>query len=256
MKRPILAALGLILATALSPAARASGDLVVFAAASTTNALTEIGHLFTAKTHVTVRPAFAASSTLAKQIALGAPAGLFVSADIKWMDYLDQKKMIVPGSRIDLLGNSLVLIAPSSSKLAPMTITKTTDLVKLLGHGRLATGDPSHVPVGIYAKQALKAMNQWQAIEPRLARAESVRSGLALVERGEVPLGIVYATDAAITRRVKVIGTFPDTMHKPIVYPAGLVTGNATPAAKQFLAFLKTRAARAVFAKYGFTVLK
>jgi molybdate transport system substrate-binding protein len=172
------------------------------------------------------------------------------------MDYLDQKKMIVAGSRTDLLGNSLVLIAPATSKLAPMPLTAKTDIAKLLGQGRLATGDPSHVPVGIYAKQTLTAMGQWKAIDPRLARAESVRAGLALVERAEVPLGIVYSTDAAITKKVKVIGTFPATLHKAIVYPAGLVAGNVTPAAKAFLAYLKTKPAEAVFAKYGFTVLK
>ncbi len=245
--------LALALALGLGAQARAD-EVTVFAAASTTNALTEIGRMFTAKTGNAVRSSFASSSTLAKQVEQGAPANVFVSADIKWMDYLAQRKLLAAGTRADLLGNSLVLIAPLASKLDHVALAKDTDLAALLGGGRLAVGDPDHVPVGIYAKQALQAMGQWPALEPRLARAESVRAGLALVERGEVPLGIVYSTDAAISKNVKVVGTFPEALHDRITYPVALVAGNATPAARAFLAFLSSPESKAVFARYGFKV--
>ena len=245
--------LALALACGLASAARAD-EVTVFAAASTTNALTEIGRMFTAKTGNPVRSSFASSSTLAKQVEQGAPANVFVSADTKWMDYLAAHKLVAAGTRADLLGNGLVLIAPLASKLDHVALAKDTDLAALLGGGRLAVGDPDHVPVGIYAKQALQAMGQWKALEPRLARAESVRAGLALVERGEVPLGIVYSTDAAISKQVKVIGTFPDALHDRITYPVALVAGNATPTARAFLAYLSSPDAKAVFARYGFKV--
>ncbi len=245
--------LALVLALGLGPAARAD-EVTVFAAASTTNALTEIGRMFTAKTGNPVRSSFASSSVLAKQVEQGAPANVFVSADTKWVDYLDSRKLLAPGSRQDLLGNDLVLIAPLDSKLSHLALAKDTDLAALLDGGRLAVGDPDHVPVGIYAKQALQAMGQWPALEPRLARAESVRAGLALVERGEAPLGIVYGTDAAISTKVKVVGVFPADLHDRIVYPVALVAGNDTPAAKAFLAYLSSPEAKAVFVKYGFKV--
>ena len=167
----------------------------MFAAASLTNALNEVGQAFEQKEKHTVRFSFASSSTLAKQIENGAPAHLFLSADLDWMDYLDQRKLIVDGSRVNLLGNRLVLIAPVSSPLK-VDLKPGIDLAGLLSGGLLATGDPDHVPVGKYARQALEKLGAWKGIEGRIARADSVRAALALVERAECPLGIVYATDA------------------------------------------------------------
>lgn len=242
------------LAIGLSVAAAKAEEFTVFAAASSTNALAEVGELFKAKTGHVMKASFAASSTLAKQIEHGAPASMFVSADLKWMDYLAGKKLINPDSRTNLLGNVLVLIAPLDSKTTTVLVDSGLDFRKLLGEGRLATGDPDHVPVGLYAKQALENLGQWRAVAPRLARAESVRAGMVLVERGEVPFGIVYSTDAAVSAKVKVVGTFPDSLHEPIVYPVALVAGHETPAAGAFLDFLKTAEAKGVFAKYGFKV--
>jgi molybdenum ABC transporter, periplasmic molybdate-binding protein len=240
------------LALTFGAATASAADVTVFAAASTTNAVNEIGELFKAKTGNGIKPSYASSSTLAKQIEQGAPAQIFLSADLKWADYLSERKLLAADSRTNLLGNTLVLIAPADSATAAVQIGKDTDLVKLLGDGRLSTGDPDHVPVGIYARQALENMGQWKALEPKLARAESVRAALALVERGEAPLGIVYSTDAAVAKKVKVIGTFPESLHDTIIYPVGLVAGQESPEAKDFLAFLKSNEAKGVFAKYGF----
>lgn len=245
-----VAALALVLGAV---SARAE-DVTVFAAASTTNALNEIGGLFKAKTGNGIKPSYASSSTLAKQIEQGAPAQVFISADLKWADYLSERKLLAADSRTNLLGNTLVLIAPADSATKGVTIEKNTDLVGMVGAGRLSVGDPDHVPVGIYAKKALTSMGQWAAMEPKLARAESVRAALALVERGEAPLGIVYSTDAAIAKNVKVVGTFPESLHDTITYPVALVAGNETPAAKAFLDFLKSDEAKGVFAKYGFKI--
>ncbi len=247
---PAVLAVLVLLAAALP--ARAA-EVTVFAAASTTDALNAVAALFTARTGIAVRSSFAASSTLARQVEQGAPADLFLSADNKWMDYLADHGQLVAGSRRALLGNDLVLIAPAGSRLGRLTLSKGTDLAALLGNGRLAVGDPDHVPVGIYARQTLEAMGQWPALEPHLARAASVRAGLMLVERGEAPLGIVYGTDAAITAKVKVVGIFPAGLHRPIVYPVALVAGHDTSPSRAFLAFLSSDAARAVFARYGFT---
>lgn len=247
--RRALVALTLVLGMALPAHAQ---DVVVFAAASTANALDEIGQMFAAKGLGKVVGSYGASSTLAKQIEQGAPADVFLSADLRWMDELAGHKLIVPGSRRNLLGNTLVLVAPANSPLDRIAIDRTTDLAGLLGDGRLAVGDPDHVPVGLYAKQALENLGQWQALAPKLARADSVRAGLALVERGEVPLGIVYATDAALTPKVKVLGAFPANLHDPILYPVALVAGRDAPAAKAYLDFLGSDEAKSVFAKYGF----
>jgi molybdate transport system substrate-binding protein len=230
-----------------------SDTVTVFAAASTTNAINDIGKLFTEKGKGKVVPSFASSSTLAKQIEQGAPAQVFISADEPWMNYLEEKKLIEPGSRFNLLGNKLVLIAPSGSAVSKVEIGPKMDLVKLLGDGKLATGDPDHVPAGKYAKAALSKLGVWNDIEGKLARTQDVRGALTLVERGETPLGIVYATDAAVTPKVKVIGIFPADTHPKIVYPTALIAGKTSPVAKSFLEFLKTPEAKAVFEKYGFT---
>ncbi len=240
------------LAMAFSVTAARADEITVFAAASTTNAINEIGEAFKAKTGHTIKGSFASSSTLAKQVEQGAPANVFISADLKWVDYLDEKKLLTPGSRVNLLGNTLVLIAPTDTKLPQTHVSKGTDLSKLLGDGRLSTGDPDHVPVGLYAKQALENMGQWKAIEPKLARAESVRAALALVERGESPLGIVYSTDAAVSKKVKVLGTFDESLHDTVIYPVALIAGKDTPAAKQFVDYLQSPEGKGVFAKYGF----
>ena len=242
----------------LTPAVRAaeSESVTVFAAASATNAVNDIGKLFAEKGKGTIAPSYASSSTLAKQIENGAPASVFISADEPWMNYLEERKLIEPGSRFNLLGNKLVLIAPSGSSLNKVEIGPKMDLIKLLGDGKLATGDPDHVPVGKYAKAALEKLGMWNQIESKLARAADVRGALTLVERGEAPLGIVYSTDAAITLKVKVVGFFPADSHPKIVYPTALVAGKASAAAKSYLEFLKTPEAKAVFEKYGFTTLQ
>jgi molybdate transport system substrate-binding protein len=231
----------------------AADEVTVFAAASLTNALSEVGQTFEQKEKGKVRFSFASSSTLAKQIENGAPAHLFLSADLDWMDYLAQRGLIVAGSRVDLLGNRLVMVAPEGSPLK-VDIKPGVDLLGLLSGGLLATGDPDHVPAGKYARAALEKLGAWKGIEGRIARADSVRAALVLVERAESPLGIVYATDAAATPKVKVVGVFPEGSHPPIVYPAALVKGHDIPAARRLLEFLKSPDAKAIFEKHGFTV--
>ncbi len=234
--------------------AAADEKVLVFAAASTTNALTDIGKIFVERKMGEFTPSFASSSTLAKQIENGAPANIFLSADLKWMDYLAEKKMIVPASRADLLGNRLVFIAPADSRLGQVAVASTLKLSELLADGKLAMGDPDHVPVGIYGKKALESLGLWSGVQDRIARTNDVRAALTLVERGEAPLGIVYSTDAAISGKVKVIGVFPEDSHPAIIYPVAAVAGKDTPAANRFLAFLKGPEAKAIFEKYGFSV--
>lgn len=237
------------------PQARAEDKtLTVFAAASMKNALDEVDAVYTAKTGVKMIASYAASSALAKQIEQGAPADVFVSADTDWMDYGIRNKTIAEASRVNLLGNSIVLIAPKDSRIDNVAIAQGFDLAKLAGDGRIATGDVAAVPVGKYAKAALEKLGSWQAAAPKFAMAESVRAALTLVARGEANLGIVYATDAKVEPAVKIVGTFPADSHPPIIYPVA-----ATPTAKSetadYLAFLQSSTARATFEKYGFTVL-
>jgi molybdate transport system substrate-binding protein len=229
--------------------------VTVFAAASTTNAITEIGDLFAARGRGSVTTSFASSSTLAKQIAGGAPADVYLSANKKWMDFLEQKNAIVKSSRFDLLGNRIVLIAPRQSSLQTVEVQPGMDLAALLGgEGRLSMGDPDHVPAGMYGKKALENLRLWDQVKSRLAPMKDVRAALVLVERAEAPLGLVYATDAAISSKVRVVGTFPVTSHPAIVYPAAAVAGGKTGAAENFLKFLQTPEAEEVFLKYGFKV--
>jgi molybdate transport system substrate-binding protein len=227
--------------------------VMVFAAASTTNAVTEIVDLFKRTAKKLVIPSFASSSTLAKQIQSGAPAAVFISADNNWMDFLEEKKLLEPGTRYALLSNRIVLVAPTDSPLK-LVIQPGFDLSGALGENRLAMGDPAHVPAGMYAKQALESLGVWESIKNRIAPAKDIRSALVLVEREEAPLGIVYATDAAITDKVRIVGQFPENSHPPIVYPVALVAGNKTETAEAFIAFLKGGEARAIFEKYGFSV--
>src|SRR5580692_12261170 len=238
-----------------SPAAFAEEKaLTIFAAASMKNALDDIDAAYTAKTGVKVVASYAASSALAKQIEQGAPADVFVSADTDWMDYAIGKKNIDVPTRTDLLGNSIVLIAPKDSKIDNVTIAQGFDLSKLAGDGKIATGDVKAVPVGKYAQAALEKLGAWQAAAPKFAMAESVRAALALVARDEAALGIVYSTDAKVEPGVKIVGTFPAGSHPPIIYPVA-ATSTAKPDATGYLAFLKTSAAKAIFEKYGFKFL-
>ena len=247
----------LLLALLASPAAQAvdaPAEITVFAAASLTDALKDVSAEWAATGHKPLRLSFGASSTLARQIEQGAPVNLFASADEKWMDYLADKQLIAAATRKDLLGNDLVLVVPAD-KPAHVTIGKGFDLMALLGaNGRLATGDPAHVPAGIYAAQALKALDLWDAASPRLARTEDVRAALLLVERGEAPAGIVYATDAAVSKGVMVAGTFPPDSHDPMSYPFALTRTGDTQQARALLAYLSGPGARAIFARRGFKV--
>ena len=226
----------------------------MFAAASMKNALDDIDAAYAAKTGAKVVASYAASSTLAKQIEQGAPADIFLSADTDWMDYATGKKNINETTRVNLLGNSIVLIAPKDSKIGNVTIGQGFDLAKLAGDRKIATGDVKAVPVGKYARAALEKLGAWQAAEPKFAMAESVRAALTLVARGEAALGIVYATDAKIEPGVKIIGTFPADSHPPIIYPVAATT-TAKSEASDYLAFLRSSAAKTVFEKYGFTFL-
>jgi len=228
--------------------------IVMFAAASMKNALDDVNAAYTKKSGVKVISSYAASSALAKQIEGGAPADLFVSADLEWMDYLDQKKLIKENTRVSLLGNRLVLIAPKDSKIGSVTMSQGFDLAKLAGDGKIVTGDVRAVPVGKYAKAALKKLGAWQAAEKKFAMAENVRAALALVVRGEAVLGIVYETDAKVEPGVKIIGTFPADSHPAIIYPVAL-TANAKPEAAAYLSFMRSGNAKAIFEKYGFTFL-
>jgi molybdate transport system substrate-binding protein len=229
-------------------------SFTVFAAASMKNALDDVNAAFAKATGVKVVASYAASSALMRQIEQGAPADVFVSADLEWMDYGAQKKIIKDDTRVNLLGNKLVLIAPKDSKLPDVAIAAGFDLAKLAGDGRIATGDVRSVPVGKYAKQALEKLGPWAAAEPKIAMTENVRAALTLVARGEAPLGIVYETDAKVEPGVKILGTFPESSHTPIVYPVA-ATLTANPDAGPYLNFLRSQQAKAVFERYGFTFL-
>jgi molybdate transport system substrate-binding protein len=228
--------------------------ITVFAAASLKNALDDVDAAFTKQTSVKVVTSYDASSALMKQIESGAPADAFLSADLKWMDYGVEKKVINESTRLNLLGNVLVLIAAKDSKIDHVDIKPRFDLAKLAGEGRIATGDVKAVPVGLYAKAALEKLGVWASVEPKMAMAVNVRAALAYVARGEAPLGIVYATDAKVEPGVKVIGVFPDNSHDPIIYPIA-ATANAKPETMQYLAFLRSSAAKPIFEGYGFSVL-
>ena len=250
----IFTAFILLSGSAWSPALAQEKNLTVFAAASMKNALDDVNAAYTAKSGVKVAASYAASSTLAKQIEQGAPADVFVSADTDWMDYAISKKNINEPTRVNLLGNSIVLIAPKDSKIDNVTIAQGFDLAKLAGDGKIATGDVKAVPVGKYAQAALEKLGAWQAAAPKFAMAESVRAALALVARGEAVLGIVYSTDAKVEPGVKIVGTFPADSHPPIIYPVAATT-TAKTEAKDYLAFLHSSAAKAIFEKYGFSFL-
>jgi len=242
------------LAAIPSPAAAQDKSLTIFAAASMKNALDEIHAAYPAKTRVKINVSFAASSALAKQIEQGAPADVFISADTDWMDYATSKKTINESSRVNLLGNSIVLIAPRDSKVDNANIGPGFDLAKLADDGRIATGDVKSVPVGKYAKAALEKLGAWQAAEPKFAMAESVRAALTLVARGEAALGIVYSTDAKVEPGVKIVGTFPADSHPAIIYPVAATT-TAKGETSDYLTFLRSTAAKTILEKHGFKFL-
>jgi molybdate transport system substrate-binding protein len=246
---------GLLFAAALVAAPQArSEDLTVFAAASLKNAAEDIGKAYEAAGKGKVIYSFASSGDLAKQIENGAPASIFISADKKWMDYAAEKNLIVADSRKDLLGNTLTLIAPADSDLTA-DFKAGVDLAALIGDSKLAMGDPDSVPAGRYGKAALEKLGLWASVEPKVARTKDVRAALALVERGEAAAGVVYRTDALVSDKVRIAGEFPEDSHAPIVYPIAIVAEHNDDAAKAFYSFLTGDEARAVFEKYGFTIL-
>jgi molybdate transport system substrate-binding protein len=252
--RLILFAAALILIAAAPPTHAQDKTITVFAAASMKSALDDINAAFLKASGTKVVTSHAASSTLIKQIEQGAPADVFASADLDWMDYGAQKKLIKDDTRVNLLGNRLVLIAPKDSKIDNVAITQSFDLAKLIGDGRIATAEVRSVPVGKYAKRALETLGIWASVENKFAMADNVRAALALVARGEAVLGIVYETDAKVEPGVKIVGAFPADSHPPIVYPVA-ATVNAKPEGATYLAFLRSGIAKAVFEQYGFTFL-
>ena len=252
----MLARLGLIAGLVLLAPARlaAQETIVVFAAASLKNVIDDVNAAFSRQAGLKVVASYAASPALARQIEQGAPADIFISADRDWMDYAEQKQLIRPDTRTDLLGNRLVLIAHKNSKIAEIAIGENFDIAALTGDGRIAIGDPRAVPAGKYAKQALEKLGAWAKTAPKLAMTENVRAALVFVARGEAPLGIVYETDARIEPQVKIVGRFPESSHAPIVYPVAM-TLPATLSTLGYLDFLRTSDARSIFEKYGFSLL-
>jgi len=239
----------LLLALAAAVAARAE-TITVFAAASLKDALDENVKAYGSKAGDRVVVSYAASSALAKQIEAGAPADIFISADLDWMDYLEQRRLIRSDTRRNLLRNRLVLIAPADSA-ASVDIAPGFPLARLLGNGRLAMANPDAVPAGKYGKASLEALGVWKDVQSKVASTENVRAALVLVSRGEAPLGIVYRTDAAVDPKVRVVGVFPESTHPPIIYPIA-ETAVAKAAAAAFVAWLNRPEARAIFQKYGF----
>ena len=237
-----------------TPARAQGGDVVVFAAASLKNALDAVNAQWLKEAGKKATISYAASSALAKQIEQGAPAQMFISADLDWMDYVAKKNLIKPDTRSNLLGNRIVLIA-SKDKAQPVEIKAGFDLAKVLGEGRLAMANVEAVPAGKYGKAALEKLGVWASVSSKVAQSENVRAALLLVSRGEAPAGIVYQTDAAADPNVTIIGTFPENTHPPIIYPIALTSGANHPDAAAFLAYVKSGKAKPLFEAQGFTVL-
>jgi molybdate transport system substrate-binding protein len=244
----ILATLFLALSTTF---ASADDPIIIFAAASMKTALDEAGAAFQAETGVETKISYGGSLALARQLTQGAPADIFVSADEDSMDVAAKGNAIKPESRFDLLANSLVVVANKTSSLQSLALTPT-EVAAAIGAGKLATGEVNSVPVGKYAKEALTNLGLWEEVSPHLAMTDNVRAALAFVARNEAPLGIVYATDAVAEPAVRVVAIFPDSSHKPIVYPVALSAASHNPSAIKFLDFLRSPAARAIFARQGF----
>lgn len=235
--------------------AESKEPLIVFAAASLTDAMTEVGNEFTRKTGVPLKNSFAASSALARQVESGANAGVFFSADEEWMDYLEKKNLLAAGTRRNVLANKLVLVVPNDSKVASVKLDSAHSFLAAVQGAYIATGDPDSVPVGRYAKAALTKLGAWDKVAPRLVRADNVRSALAFVARGEAPFGIVYMTDAKIEKNVRLAGTFPSDLHKPIRYPIAM-TAHGDANARGFVEFVSSKEATAIFEKYGFAIVR
>ncbi|TDX32792.1 molybdate transport system substrate-binding protein [Modicisalibacter xianhensis] len=247
-----LARLSLITLAMLALPVHAASSVHVYAAASLTDALDAAAARYEQSHDVDIVPVYASSSTAARQVANGAPADLYVSANERWMDWLAEQGIPLQ-ARTDLLLNRLVLIASPQTDIEPFSPGEGASLAERLEDGqRLSVGDPAHVPAGIYARQALKSLGEWNTLEPRLARADNVRAALALVERGETPLGIVYRTDAMASDKVRQLGQFPSDSHAPITYPAALIGKAPDEAAQAFLNWLKGDEAMAVFNSFGF----
>jgi molybdate transport system substrate-binding protein len=245
----------LSLAGQTAPAA-AAADVVVFAAASLKDALDDVSTRYLNATGRSVTVSYGASSTLAQQIEQGAPADIFFSADVDWMNELAAKQLIQSATQMSLLGNQIVLVAPKSASTGIIMLAKGIDLAALLGKdGRLAMANVDSVPAGKYGKAALEGLGLWRGVANRVVQADNVRAALSFVSRGEAPLGIVYATDANAEPGVKVIGTFPPESHPPIVYPLALTTDSKNPDARAFYDFLRSDAARPAYLKQGFAVL-
>jgi molybdate transport system substrate-binding protein len=256
--RPLFRLLTLMLALAPGLATGATAvagqTLTVFAAASLSEAMTEAGREFEQSQGVAVKFSFAASSTLARQIEAGAPAGLVALASEDWADYLATRGLTLPETRISPVGNRLVLIAPSSDQITLSNPPTAAGIIAALGPaGRLALGDPAHVPAGVYARQSLENLGLWRGVAAHLAPTDNVRAALALVAHGEAALGVVYATDARLTTQVRTLATLPGTSHAPIAYPIAIVSDGDTPQARAFLAFLASAEGLAIFQRFGFT---
>lgn len=252
--RLTLGSLAVAAVTLTAGAALAQEKLTIFAAASLKNALDEINTACEASVGEKAAVSYAASSALAKQIEAGAPADIFMSADRDWMKYLSDKKLIKEDTETELLGNSIVLVAPADSAVS-VSVAQGFDLAAALNGGKLAMANVDSVPAGKYGKASLEKLGAWEGVKNQVAQAENVRAALALVATGEAPLGIVYKTDAAAEPKVKVVGTFPEDSHPPIVYPVAQTTESKSAAAPKFLDCLEGASAKASFEKQGFTVL-
>ncbi|MDI1285888.1 MAG: molybdate ABC transporter substrate-binding protein [Reyranella sp.] len=254
-RRALFAVAAALLLASIAPARAQSKDVVILAAASLKNALDDASAAWTKQTGKATKISYAASSALAKQIEAGIPADLFISADVPWVNYVAERKLIKPASRSDFLGNEIVLIAGKDSKV-DLKIDKGFPLRAALGDGRLAMANIDAVPAGKYGKASLEALGVWPSVADRVAQAENVRMAMTLVSRGEAPLGIVYRTDAAADPNVKIVGAFPASSHPRIIYPMALLATSTNPDAEAFVAFLKSPVAKPFFEKQGFTVLK
>jgi len=250
----VVAAAMLVWGPPQAPVRAQGGDVVVFAAASLKNALDAVNAQWQKETGKRVSISYAASSALAKQIEQGAPAQMFISADLDWMDYVAGKNLIKPDTRSNLLGNRIVLIAPKDTA-QPIEIKAGFDLARMLGEGRLSMANVDAVPAGKYGKAALEKLGAWASVSGKIAQAENVRAALLLVSRGEAPAGIVYQTDAAADPSVRIIGTFPEDAHPPIIYPMALTAGANPRDAAAFLAYVKSASAKPLFEAQGFTTL-
>jgi molybdate transport system substrate-binding protein len=234
----------------------AAADVTVFAAASLKEAMDEQAKQFEAGTGNKVVVSYGASNALARQIESGAPADIFISADLDWMNYVGERNLLAPNTRFDLLRNTLVLIAPASSKVA-LRIAPNFGLAAALGgQEKLAMANPDSVPAGKYGKSALEKLGVWGSVEKQVARAENVRAALALVSRGEAPFGIVYSTDALSDKGVRIVDAFPADSYPPIVYPAALLVSSKSLAARSLLEYLRSASARPVWEKYGFGLVQ